>query len=74
MPVCHHCGTEFDETGVGRPPRFCSSRCRVAAFRLKRSEQASRQESDQGKTDGRGEVEGLREVEGVAEGNGAHDH
>ncbi|WP_432159076.1 DNA primase [Streptomyces sp. bgisy153] len=35
--TCEHqpCGAELRRTGVGRPPRFCSARCRVAAHRAR---------------------------------------
>lgn len=30
---CEHCHTAFTPKATGRPPRFCSTRCRVAAHR-----------------------------------------
>ncbi len=31
--VCRHCGTPLHGSGRGRPARYCSGRCRVAAHR-----------------------------------------
>lgn len=33
--ACEHCGEELRRAGRGRPQRFCSSRCRVAAHRAR---------------------------------------
>lgn len=33
MAACEHCRTAFTPKATGRPPRFCSTRCRVAAHR-----------------------------------------
>lgn len=34
---CERCGAKLKTAGVGRIPRFCSSRCRVAAHRVRHS-------------------------------------
>src|SRR5690606_40768293 len=35
MTACGRCGTEVKVAGRGRTPRYCSTRCRVAAHRAR---------------------------------------
>jgi primase-polymerase (primpol)-like protein len=35
LTACEHCGEELRRAGVGRPQRFCSTRCRVAGHRAR---------------------------------------
>lgn len=35
--TCEHCGEQLRRAGRGRPQRFCSTRCRVAAHRASRA-------------------------------------
>jgi len=35
--ICRHCGNPLQGSGRGRPARYCSGRCRVAAHRAHRS-------------------------------------
>ena len=34
-PTCEHCGARLIWARTGRPRRFCSTRCRVAAHRAR---------------------------------------
>lgn len=36
FPICAHCGVEAGYAGIGRPRKFCSDRCRVAAYRARK--------------------------------------
>ncbi|RDG37950.1 bifunctional DNA primase/polymerase [Streptomyces corynorhini] len=38
--TCEYCDAELRRAGLGRPQRFCSGRCRVAAHRKKRAGEA----------------------------------
>lgn len=38
--ACDHCGGRIPSRPTGRPPRFCSTRCRVAAHRAARRVEA----------------------------------
>jgi primase-polymerase (primpol)-like protein len=35
LTACEHCGEQLRRAGVGRPQRFCSTRCRVADHRAR---------------------------------------
>ncbi|MFV0136381.1 hypothetical protein ACLGIH_24770 [Streptomyces sp. HMX87] len=37
MATCANCGEEFEPSGKGRPPRFCSDECRKAKHQRKRT-------------------------------------
>lgn len=37
LTACEHCGGELRRAGIGRPQRFCSTRCRVASHRARRA-------------------------------------
>jgi hypothetical protein len=37
------CQNEITPTGVGRPPLYCSDRCRKRAYRLRKAEESGRQ-------------------------------
>lgn len=37
MRTCTNCGEEFEPSGRGRPPRFCSDSCRKAKHQRKRT-------------------------------------
>ncbi len=38
-PVCAHCRTPLPARGTGRPAKYCSSPCRVAAHRERREDE-----------------------------------
>ncbi len=40
MKACQHCNEAFEVAATGRPPKFCSSRCRKAAWEAERFRQA----------------------------------
>lgn len=40
MRACQHCNEAFEGAATGRPPKFCSSRCRKAAWEAERFRQA----------------------------------
>ncbi|MBB5493131.1 hypothetical protein NE857_30550 [Nocardiopsis exhalans] len=35
-PLCSHCGEEGEYAGIGRHRKYCSDRCRVAAYRARK--------------------------------------
>src|SRR5690606_15432374 len=36
FPICAHCGAEAEYAGRGRHRKYCSDRCRVAAYRARK--------------------------------------
>lgn len=36
FPLCAHCGEETEYAGTGRHRKYCSDRCRVAAYRARK--------------------------------------
>lgn len=40
MRVCQHCQSGFELAATGRPPRYCSSTCRKAAWEARRLQEA----------------------------------
>lgn len=36
FPICAHCGVEAEYAGRGRHRKYCSDRCRVAAYRARK--------------------------------------
>lgn len=41
FPICAHCGAEAEYAGRGRHRKYCSDRCRVAAYRARKRAAAS---------------------------------
>lgn len=41
FPICAHCGAEGEYAGRGRHRKYCSDRCRVAAYRARKRAAAS---------------------------------
>ncbi|CAM5546737.1 hypothetical protein SALBM217S_02341 [Streptomyces griseoloalbus] len=40
MRACQHCNEGFEVAATGRPPKYCSSKCRKAAWEAERFRQA----------------------------------